>query len=240
MRNWAGHLNEARTVHKDMTQIIGVVQVKGGAGRSTIATNLAACLAKKATTVLIDCDVPQATSASWAALRQQRGKLGNLQVATAADHKGLVSIIKRLHQHSDYIILDGPPRMAELTRAILIVSDLCLIPLGSSLAEVWALTDLLETIEQARQRRPEVDARIVWNRYRGQTKMARDLHLSVNDEIGLAQFSTQLAYRQAYTEALARGMSVTELPDKKANKEFGSLLREVEQVFESHQVTRDE
>ncbi|NNG13723.1 MAG: ParA family protein [Gammaproteobacteria bacterium] len=222
-----------------MTKIIGVVQVKGGAGRSTVATNLAASLADKADTVLIDCDVPQATSASWAALRQQQGRLGKLRVATAADHKGLVRIIKQLHMQCDYIILDGPPRMAELTRAILLVSDLCLIPLGSSLAEVWALADLLETLAQAQQRRPEVDARIVWNRYRGQTKMAKDLRVAVNEEIGLAQLNNRLAYRQAYTEVLARGLSVAEWRDKKAKNEFKALLQEIEQILESQQARRD-
>jgi chromosome partitioning protein len=177
--------------------------------------------------------VPQATSASWAALRQQQGGTGNLQVATATDHKSLVNIIKQLHTQYGYIILDGPPRMAELTRAILIASDLCLVPLGSSLAEVWALTDLLETLAEAQQRRPEVDARIVWNRHRGQTKMARELCIAVKDEIGLAQLNTRLAHRQAYTEALARGLSVAEWPDKKANNEFGALLMEIQQLLES-------
>jgi chromosome partitioning protein len=51
-----------------MTKTIGIIQVKGGAGRSTVATNLAGELAKKGKTVLIDCDMPQGTSASWYAL----------------------------------------------------------------------------------------------------------------------------------------------------------------------------
>ncbi|MCB1997034.1 MAG: ParA family protein, partial [Rhodoferax sp.] len=48
-----------------MAKILGVIQVKGGAGRSTVATNLAGELAKIGRTVLIDCDMPQGTSASW-------------------------------------------------------------------------------------------------------------------------------------------------------------------------------
>jgi chromosome partitioning protein len=52
-----------------MTQIIGIIQVKGGVGRSTIATNLAAAFSVNQPTVLIDCDLPQGTSASWYAVR---------------------------------------------------------------------------------------------------------------------------------------------------------------------------
>ena len=43
---------------------IGIVQVKGGAGRSTVATTIAGELAKGATVALVDCDQPQGTSAS--------------------------------------------------------------------------------------------------------------------------------------------------------------------------------
>jgi len=42
-----------------MTKIIGLVQVKGGAGRSTVSTNLAGELSKDGITVLIDCDMPE-------------------------------------------------------------------------------------------------------------------------------------------------------------------------------------
>ena len=37
---------------------IGIIQVKGGAGRSTVSTNLAGELSKQGKTVLIDCDMP--------------------------------------------------------------------------------------------------------------------------------------------------------------------------------------
>jgi cellulose biosynthesis protein BcsQ len=52
-----------------MAKIIGVIQVKGGAGRSTVATNIAGELAKIGRTVLIDGDMPQGTSASWYAMQ---------------------------------------------------------------------------------------------------------------------------------------------------------------------------
>ena len=42
---------------------IGIIQVKGGAGRSTVSTNLAGELSKHGKTVLIDCDMHRA---GWA------------------------------------------------------------------------------------------------------------------------------------------------------------------------------
>jgi len=68
-------------------RIVGVVQLKGGAGRSTIATNLAAALSQDAVVALIDCDLPQGTSAAWGTLRKEIDFLGTLSVDTAMDYQ---------------------------------------------------------------------------------------------------------------------------------------------------------
>jgi cellulose biosynthesis protein BcsQ len=43
-----------------MTKVIGIVQLKGGAGRSTLATNLAALLSRKAPQPLSTAICPKA------------------------------------------------------------------------------------------------------------------------------------------------------------------------------------
>ena len=48
-----------------------------------MSTNLAAELSKQGKTVLIDCDMPKGTSASWYAVRDQAGKAGTLIADTA-------------------------------------------------------------------------------------------------------------------------------------------------------------
>ncbi|MFX8327849.1 ParA family protein, partial [Acinetobacter baumannii] len=48
---------------------ITVAQLKGGAGKSSVATNLAGCLSREFRTGLIDADLPQGTASRWAALR---------------------------------------------------------------------------------------------------------------------------------------------------------------------------
>jgi chromosome partitioning protein len=97
-----------------MTKIIGIVQLKGGTGRSTVVTNMAGELAKLGRTLLIDCDTPQGTATSWAALRQQAGNQAGIQeidliAETAATPKEL---LQKDEQHKDaaYIVLDGPPQ----------------------------------------------------------------------------------------------------------------------------------
>lgn len=204
---------------------IGVIQVKGGAGRSTLSTNLAGELSRLGRTVLIDCDMPQGTSASWFALRDQVGKAGNLVLDTASTHRELV---EKVQQYSDatYIVLDGPPRIAELTRAILILADACLIPVGASAAEIWATTDILALIKEAEKVKP-ITARMVWTRYRSFTKLAKELSDAAQDQLGLAALQTTLGLRVSYPDALGSGLTAAEVADQSARTEVRELAAEV-------------
>jgi chromosome partitioning protein len=210
-----------------MAKIVGVIQVKGGVGRSTIATNLAAAFSLMGHTTLVDCDLPQGTSSSWFALRQADFSANNLALATVRDHRELVKQVKESAATSSYLIIDGPPRIAELTRAIIMVSNLCLIPLGASAAEIWSVSDLLQTITEAGEYRSDVDARILWTRFRGQTREAQELLSGGRQVLGLPELNGRLGYRVAYSEALARGLSVEEWQDAQAHAEMRALVNEI-------------
>lgn len=207
-------------------KIIGVIQVKGGAGRSTVSTNLAGELSKLGKTVLIDADMPQGTSASWYAVRDQPG---NLSADTATTHRELISKVEQ-YKDASYIVLDGPPRIAELTRAILILSDLCLVPVGASAAEIWATSDLLDLIAEA-NKVTTVQARMLWTRHRPHTKLAINLSELAAKELGLVALSTSLGMRVAYPQALGEGLTVAELPDASAKLELSSLVAEVQTLL---------
>ena len=216
-------------------KIIGVIQVKGGAGRSTVSTNLAGELSKQGKTVLIDCDMPQGTSASWFAVRQQaetkQGRLfsENLTADTATNHRELVTKVEQ-YQDADYIVLDGPPRIAELTRAILVLADLCIVPVGASAAEIWATSDLLALIEEAKKVKP-VTARMIWTRYRPHTRLAQDLSEMAAKELGLVALSTSLGLRVAYMEALGEGLTVAEMSEPSAKAEARQLTEEIQKLL---------
>ena len=212
-----------------MTKTIGVIQVKGGAGRSTVSTNLAGELSKQGKTVLIDCDMPQGTSASWYAVRHQAGKAGALIADTATSYRELVSKVEQ-YADADYIVLDGPPRIAELTRSALVLADICLIPVGASAAEIWATGDILALIEEASKVRP-VNARMVWTRYRPNTRLAQGLTELAKKELGLLALSTSLGMRVSYMEALGGGLTVAELADASAKAEVRFLVNEVKQLL---------
>ena len=211
-------------------KIIGVIQVKGGAGRSTLATNLAGEFSKLGKTVLIDGDMPLGTSASWYAIREQAGKAGSLLADTVANLQELVAKVNKHKPTADYIVLDGPPRIAEMTRAIMVLADLCLVPVGASVAEIWATSDMLNIIEQAKKVR-HIDARMIWTWHRSFTNLAKELTEQASKELGLPILRTPMALRVAYQEALGTGLAVAETPDQNARMEMSFLLAEISKIL---------
>ena len=209
-------------------KLIGVVQVKGGAGRSTVATNLAGELSKTARTILVDCDMPQGTASSWAAVRKERGEA--LLLESVPNHRELVAMLERLKGQAQYAVLDGPPRLAEMTRAILVLADLCLVPIGASPAEVWATSDLRALIDDATKVR-RVNARLLWTRFRPYTALAQELSKEAEKAIGLHALKTTLGYRVAYTEALGEGRTAAETHDPQAKEEIHALVGEVKRIL---------
>jgi len=210
-----------------MAHIVGIIQVKGGTGKSTLVTNLAGLMSARKKVALIDCDMPQATSASWASIRQDE----NITIATAENHIELIAEIERLNDNHDFIVIDAPPRIAEITKVTLMLSQLCLAPLGASAAEIWATSDLLKIIEAAKVHKPTIDTRIVWNRFRATTNSAKELSEAAHNELKLKELKSRLGYRVAYSEALARGMTASEWPDKKAKNELEAFSKEIENIL---------
>jgi chromosome partitioning protein len=113
----------------------------------------------------------------------------------------------------------------------MILSDLCLIPLGASAAEIWSTTDLLRTLEEARNYKPDVDARLVWTRFRAQTREAQELKDAVQKGLKFRDLQSRLGYRVAFSEALARGQSVVEGNDPNARTEMLELAEEIGKIL---------
>src|SRR3546814_3555387 len=73
----------------------------------------------------------------------------------------------------DHVVIDGPPRVANLLRSALFACDLALIPVQPSPLDGWASAEMLKLIDQARIFKPEIGARFLLNRYHARTLIAR-------------------------------------------------------------------
>jgi chromosome partitioning protein len=134
---------------------IGVLNQKGGVGKSTLSTNLAAAahLAGRRTLVL-DLD-RQGSAFDWYSARPEGSRLDGLNVARADRALGLPKF-RELSAGYDVVICDGPPRLGDITRAAAVAADVVLVPLRAGGFDWWAASETLELLDSADAIRSEL------------------------------------------------------------------------------------
>lgn len=205
------------------TRIIGVCGLKGGAGKSTAATSIAGELAKHGTTLLIDADAAQGTASSWYALRQQADKTDELALVGTDSHRSLINLVEGRSER--YIVIDGPPRLSAMTKAMIMMSDLVLVPVAMSSAEIWASADLMTLIGEANAMR-RTKTRGVWSRHRA-NKSTVEFAAEASAVLKLKFCDAVMSNRISYQTAMGAGLTVCETRDKTAKSEMTALVAEI-------------
>lgn len=201
--------------------IIGIVNQKGGTGKTTIAINLADALARRNHRVLlVDAD-PQESVSSWYGVN----KKALFEIHPAGDDN-VPDIVQSRRRGYDYIIVDGPPSADGGTETILSVSDLAVVPIGPSPLDIWSSRDIMAMIRRTREKRKDFKVRILICKSIVGTRLSKEVRSTLQG-FGVEQFRTQISQRIAYIEAMIAGQSVLEYaPQSSAAREVSSLCRE--------------
>lgn len=211
-----------------MTKYIALLQLKGGAGKTTIAANLCGFFLGQDKSVLtVDADMPQGTLSAWAALSPENEKHEHVSVSNAEE---LLNVLQQAEGEFDIVIVDAPPRLADMMKAILFVSDLVLLPLAPTSPDIWSTSDMLPMIQEAEREKP-LNLRLVFNKFKP-TNRAKEIRDQAIEALGLPQINTALSDYVAYPDVVGIGSHVLKHNHPKAKAQFLDFANEVLQALE--------
>lgn len=188
-----------------MGSIIALTNSKGGVGKSTVAVHLAAwCQEQGRRTALVDADA-QGASSLWLHEAEPAIPISRLQTPDE-----LLDQVPRLGREFDVLIIDGPAGLSEVTRAVLLVANLALLPCGPSVLDLRALHEAIRVVGQAQRIRGGLPrAVLVPNKLQVQYRLTQEL-LATVASLGVPALGG-LRLRQAFADAAGQGTLVWRL-----------------------------
>ena len=203
--------------------IIGILNQKGGTGKTTISVNLARGLQKDGNTVVVVDSDPQGSARDWGAAGN-----GNLVTVIGLDRPTLDKDIKAVTNNYDWTLIDGAPQLSEMAVATIKCSDIVLIPVQPSPYDIWATEDLVDVIK-ARQSITDgfPKAAFVISRQIKNTTLGKEIR-EVLKEYDLPVFDNGTFQRVIYAKTATSGSTVIDAePNGEAANEIKKIVQEI-------------
>lgn len=208
--------------------IVVIGGIKGGSGKTTLATNLTVLRSQKGKRVLlIDAD-EQKSASDWA---DQRNALGITSDWTTIQLSGksIFKEIEKRFQHYDDIIVDTGGRDNTSQRSALTVSNIFIVPFRPKSLDVWTLGKVNNLIIEVNVINPKMKSYALINQADSAGSDNKDALEAIGECPDLICLPTFLGYRKSFSSATAKGLSVNELKpvDKKAVQEMESIYQQI-------------
>jgi chromosome partitioning protein len=203
-------------------QRITILNPKGGSGKTTLATNLAACFAIAGLKpALMDLD-PQGSSTRWLHKRPKE----NAPIHGIAAHSRASAVTRswqlRVPPHCDTVIVDtpaalDPQALPEFTRG----ADAILVPVMPSDIDIHAAAKCIaDLLLVAKIRRSDGRIGIVANRVRSNTLISQSLMRFLNS-LDIPLVAT-LRDAQNYVRSAETGLGIHEMPEWQVRQDLAS------------------
>lgn len=207
--------------------IVVVGGIKGGSGKTTVATNLAVVRAAAGRDVLlIDAD-DQETASDFTILRNERMPKGAGYTGIKLTGPAVRTETLRLADKYADIIIDTGGRDTTSQRASLSVAHVLLVPFVPRSFDVWTLEKVGTLVGEMRAANPGLTAYAFLNRADPRGQDNEGAGEAIKEATELRFLDMPLGSRKAFSNAAAQGMAVTELKpqDSKATEEIMMLYR---------------
>lgn len=204
--------------------VIAILNQKGGAGKTTIATHLARALQIGGADVLLVDSDPQGSARDWAAVREDQ-PVPVVGIDRPTIDRDLKSIARK-----DFVIIDGAPQAADLAVSAIKAATFILIPVQPSPYDIWATAELVELVKQRIEVTDgKLQAAFVVSRAIKGTKIGTEVTGALAD-YGLPVLDARITQRVSYPGTAAVGTTVLDTePDGDAAREVRALVQEITQ-----------
>jgi len=203
---------------------------KGGPGKTTIATNLAAMRTRKSNDLLLIDTDKQPTASYWCSLREDHQVEPRVASIQKFDKAVRTETLELKTKYED-IIIDAGGRDSPELRSALLVAEKAIFPLRPSQFDLWTLGRMNTLVETAKEFNEELEAFIVINQASPnpgvkEVEEAREL---IQEFTNLKLLKTHLCERIVYRRAAIQGMAVNEYKpeDNKSVEEMVNLYEEI-------------
>ena len=203
--------------------VISLINQKGGVSKTTIAINLAYCLARKKNNkvLLIDAD-PQGSVLQWQSIADNKA-FDVIHHPKATFHNDINQLSER-YQHT---VIDTQPVISKITRSVIVVTNLAIIPIGPSPLDIWSSRETVYFVKHAQKLNSKLRVCLLICKKIVGTRIGREARQAL-ESYRLDILNTEISQRIAYVEAMISGLSVVQYqPKGEATTEINSLYQEI-------------
>ncbi len=213
---------------EDVLTVITVGGIKGGVGKTTIATNLAIMRHLEGHEVLLIDGDDQGSATDFSSVRGEvKGSTGYTSIQLTGSGirtQGLMLIPKY-----DEIIIDAGGRDTTSQRAALTISDIVLIPFNPRSFDIWTLGKVIKLIEECKTVNPKLKVITFLNKADPIGNDNAEVAEALKEVEIFTYVDIPLGSRKAFANAASDGCSIVEQKpyDKKAIEEIKTFYRHI-------------
>jgi chromosome partitioning protein len=200
--------------------------IKGGTGKTTIATNLATHRARTHDVLLVDADEQGSATIFTGIRKSEWPDLPQFTSIILRDEQ-VRRELERMTSRYDDVIIDTGGRDTRSQRAGLSIADILLLPFNPRSLDIWTIENVEVLLKEIWSINPNLKAISLLNRADVQGSDNADTIEILSDLDGITYAGVSLVNRKAYGRAVAQGLSVWELKqrDQKAEQEALALFQ---------------